>query len=41
MILFAKVNFEWFNKLVKSTNTNIKNKIVSRYLVDDAPKKKS
>ena len=39
MISFAKVNFEWFNKLVKNTNTNIKNKIVSRYFVDDAPKK--
>ena len=38
MILFAKVNLGWLNKIVKNTNTNFKDKIISRYLEKETKK---
>jgi hypothetical protein len=35
MISFAKFNLEWLNRNVKNTTSDIKNKIISRYLEKD------
>ena len=32
MIIFAKTNLGWLNKIVKNSSINIKDKIISRYL---------
>jgi hypothetical protein len=35
MISFAKFNLEWLNRNVRNTTSDIKNKIISRYLEKD------
>ena len=35
MISFAKFNLEWLNRNVRNTTSDIKNKIISRYLEQD------
>ena len=38
MIKFANLKNSWFNKDVKNTGINIKDKLISKYLEKDTPK---
>ena len=35
MISFAKIDFEWLNRIVKNTRSNIKSKLVSKYIEEE------
>ena len=35
---FANIKNSWFNKIVKNTDVNIKDKLIAKYFEEDTPK---